>query len=66
MKFKELAIGQWFKTPQDEDQKIRYMKISPPIEDKFGNTIVAFNNCGFALDDEDLPADCEVIPMDFD
>ena len=64
MKFSELGIGDWFKTPEDEDGEIRYMKISPPVEDKHGNVLVAVNNCGFMLDSEDLPPDSEVISLE--
>jgi hypothetical protein len=64
MKFSQLGIGQWFKTPQDEDEEIRYIKISPPVEDKWGNVVVAVNRCGFAMYDADIPDDCEVIPVE--
>jgi hypothetical protein len=64
MKFSELGVGVWFKTPKDGDDKIRYMKISPPVEDKYGNVFVAMNNCGFMLDSQDLTPDSEVILLE--
>lgn len=59
MKFCDLDVGAWFKTTKNP--QLQYIKISPAIEDKYGNNFIAVDNRGYAIDSEEIPPDSDVI-----
>lgn len=60
MLFSELRVGCWFRLGNDIEE-FRYMKIIP-IEDKWGNLVVAVDFFGDTYDSEHFKPNLEVEP----